>query len=1052
MSDISKIGITLSESSDWYLWIGQIKSYAIAKGVWDYIDPDNPIKRDIPSYPIRPRVTDINPKALTDEDLTTSERERWRDRRRDYELDLREYDRISGAISQIYLIVQSSISYSSKLIIQHLPTVYEALQTLQKRYAPTTEARKRSVIKKYHQMRRIPHSLTIDAWISQCENTYVEAVQLGIGEVQSKTRPLLDFLDGLASMSPSFAEYWHNEINRLESIGQIDSIDFFTLTKRYRDSIRLIPPKRPSNVHATFRGQADKGQGKKTKKPCPCQGGAYDGYHTFSDCPYINPSIRPEGWKPDQTVLDRFKQACTHSGFKQAYDNAIKKHQGQQGQSDTHMGMVTCLASRHTRPNVWAYDSAADTHVCNDRSQFVTFSPYEGDLLVGDTKATIKGKGLVYLRFQNTTFDLYETLYVPRFHLNILSAKRAKKGGVYHNQRLNRLETEDGTPICKTSDDTGITLILGYQNKSMYEDQTSPDSPLLPPQTAFNTTMKPIQPIQEESDPEDDIYEPMALASSYDSPILKGSDSLWHQRLGHPSLDTVKHLEASTTGVVIDHFSAEKQPCETCLISKAQRQVSRRPMHIGDQPFETLHWDLIHLGPGINNILYASHAYCPVTKYHLLVTIARKHLIQLSLQQMIDFVLTQFGIRIKRIHLDGDRNIHQDRLRTQGIEVITSPPYQPEQNPFSERSGAVIISRARAMIIQASLPEYLWPEAVQAAVYVLNQTPNKQLGWKTPYQALFDSLDPKPGYMKPKPDLSNLRVYGCKAFVRINNIPRLAKMKPRAMIGYLVGFKASNIWRIWVPKAHKVINARDCVFDEASFYQPNTAYDVIDDQSKEAIEPLSIPEFNLVITKASIDEPLDDPLTIRPLPDETDQLSDNDTDKDNNEDIDYQDQILGDLPPSPEESEGEEEVRQNQCESEDNLTLNGTENTPYSGDFRVNDPSLHPHSEVENASPPSEPSLLSRITIPAEDLTPDARVSDQSPDFMVLIDNSSYDEEMLNQYDHPKRDRSPSPDSSNKRQAFASFYNAFSAAIKDQPKKVHQDDLPPPPGIMGRNA
>ncbi|KAJ6104197.1 hypothetical protein N7523_010517 [Penicillium sp. IBT 18751x] len=64
---------------------------------------------------------------------------------------------------------------------------------------------------------------------------------------------------------------------------------------------------------------------------------------------------------------------------------------------------------------------------------------------------------------------------------------------------------------------------------------------------------------------------------------------------------------------------------------------------------------------------------------------------------------------------------------------------------------------------------------------------------------------------------------------------------------------------------------------------------------------------------------------------------------------------------------------------------------------------------------------------------------------MVLIDNSSYDEEMLNQYDHSKRDRSPSPDSSNKRQAFASFYNAFSAAIKDQPKKVHQDDLPPPP-------
>ncbi|KAJ5675304.1 uncharacterized protein N7477_005238 [Penicillium maclennaniae] len=232
-------------------------------------------------------------------------------------------------------------------------------------------------------------------------------------------------------------------------------------------------------------------------------------------------------------------------------------------------------------------------------------------------------------------------------------------------------------------------------------------------------------------------------------------------------------------------------------------------------------------------------------------------------------------------------------------------------------------------------------------------------------------------------------------------------MKPRAMIGYLVGFKASNIWRIWVPKAHKVLNARDCVFDENSFYQPNSAYDVIDDQSKEAIQPLSTHEFNLVISETSIKEPLDDPLTIRPLPDEPELSSDNDIEellsnddieKPKNREHDYEDQILGDLPPSPDESEEreEEEVRQNQCESEDNLTLNGTENAPYSGNFRVNDPSLYPHPEVGNASLPSEPSLLSQITIPAEDLTPDARVPDQSPDFMVLIDNSSYDEEMLN--------------------------------------------------------
>jgi hypothetical protein len=85
--------------------------------------------------------------------------------------------------------------------------------------------------------------------------------------------------------------------------------------------------------------------------------------------------------------------------------------------------------------------------------------------------------------------------------------------------------------------------------------------------------------------------------------------------------------------------------------------------------------------------------------------------------------------------------------------------------------------------------------------------------------------------MKLKPDLSNIRVFGCKTYVRINNIPRLQKMRPRAMIGYLMGYKASNIWRIWVPRAYKVINTRDCVFDKTSFYAPNTPNHLIDDIS-----------------------------------------------------------------------------------------------------------------------------------------------------------------------------------------------------------------------------
>jgi len=46
-------------------------------------------------------------------------------------------------------------------------------------------------------------------------------------------------------------------------------------------------------------------------------------------------------------------------------------------------------------------------------------------------------------------------------------------------------------------------------------------------------------------------------------------------------------------------------------------------------------------------------------------------------------------------------------------------------------------------------------------------------------------------------------------------------MAPRAWIGYLVGFIASNIWQIWSPRHHEVFNERDVVFDESLFYDPD---------------------------------------------------------------------------------------------------------------------------------------------------------------------------------------------------------------------------------------
>jgi hypothetical protein len=45
-------------------------------------------------------------------------------------------------------------------------------------------------------------------------------------------------------------------------------------------------------------------------------------------------------------------------------------------------------------------------------------------------------------------------------------------------------------------------------------------------------------------------------------------------------------------------------------------------------------------------------------------------------------------------------------------------------------------------------------------------------------------------------------------------------MNPRVEVGFLVGYIAANIWRIWFPQHGKVRLVRDAVFDESRRYTP----------------------------------------------------------------------------------------------------------------------------------------------------------------------------------------------------------------------------------------
>ncbi|CAG5136912.1 uncharacterized protein ALTATR162_LOCUS6 [Alternaria atra] len=104
------------------------------------------------------------------------------------------------------------------------------------------------------------------------------------------------------------------------------------------------------------------------------------------------------------------------------------------------------------------------------------------------------------------------------------------------------------------------------------------------------------------------------------------------------------------------------------------------------------------------------------------------------------------------------------------------------------------------------MPNRLWAEALNAAVYLYNRTPHSSIGFKTPYEAKYGR----------KPDVSNIRIWGSLAY-RKELKEFIGKLDPRVQQYYLVGYISKNLYRLIDLKANKVTTARDVQILEGVF-------------------------------------------------------------------------------------------------------------------------------------------------------------------------------------------------------------------------------------------
>ncbi|KAK6586176.1 hypothetical protein PZA11_001233 [Diplocarpon coronariae] len=447
---------------------------------------------------------------------------------------------------------------------------------------------------------------------------------------------------------------------------------------------------------------------------------------------------------------------------------------------------TSCFSSKLR--NRWLYDTGASEHVSNDLSKFTSYTAQDNlpslstvngsvqPLGVGTCKVNaLKSNGKVCV------LELINTLYIPQSPVCLYSGGKLNKIKGFH--RNGKLFLSNEKEICTVDN-----------NMYINEEQPSTDS--------------------------SGYVSGHALPAAIENGPL--DIELWHRRLGHAGLQTVRKTQSAVTDMQIKETKSGKtRICAPCEKGRPLRHVNKRSARPRPtKALDELHVDVVHLKPtGLNGHKYASIFTCPATMARWGWTYTNKSDAFEANKKMISLSQTQYNRTIKRWRTDGGKEYSPTQMRilaeNLGMILEESTPYTPEQDGRSERSIRTLMEKLRTAVIDQNIPSFLWPHLLLSVIHITNLTASDILGGKTPHEVFWDDIEPD----KPHtPSVKHLRVLGCRVYVLIEKEKRTQsnKLAPRAEVGTLVGFDGRSIYQIYMPSrtGEKIIRSSHVRFDE----------------------------------------------------------------------------------------------------------------------------------------------------------------------------------------------------------------------------------------------
>jgi len=320
---------------------------------------------------------------------------------------------------------------------------------------------------------------------------------------------------------------------------------------------------------------------------------------------------------------------------------------------------------------------------------------------------------------------------------------------------------------------------------------------------------------------------------------------LWHRKMGHRNYKDVCTL----LGIPLP---AKLPVCTTCILSKSKRHpLGRRSTPLYEAPRPGYSWSCDFAGP-FRCRTAGGNTYLSVKVDNNSKLIAARMAKSPSefTDEFIDFVheleaAAGHSHVVAQLVMDSASYYKWNKAlrefcRKRGIIQLFSPPYTQSLNGLAERTIALLVEMAVAMLIDSGLPRSFYGEALMYAAYLLNRLPYAAGTRITRLEMFKQKLLPN--------QHSRTHTFGCAAYKHLVHPtgPNVDKLDAKSKLCIFVGVeKNSNSYRLIEPVHFaKVPSSAHCIFVEDMFPAKKNANINVDQHNFTPIGWDARPELN----------------------------------------------------------------------------------------------------------------------------------------------------------------------------------------------------------------